>query len=56
MYDIEREPAVGSGVESTRFPRYATFVAGDGETVLYDTDQPTAWLQSSRSVDLEEVR
>ena len=30
--------------------RYATLEIGDGETVIYDRDNPRAWLQSDGAV------
>jgi hypothetical protein len=27
-------------------PKYGSFETSEGETVVYDRDEPTAWLQS----------
>jgi hypothetical protein len=33
--------------------RYGTIETGDGDLVIYDREQSTAWLQSDHSVSLE---
>ena len=33
--------------------RWAELRLADGETVIYDTEEPTAWIQSTGAVDLE---
>lgn len=32
--------------------RYGAFTTGDGDVVVYDTDNPDAWLQSDYSVEV----
>ena len=32
--------------------RYGAFTTGDGDVVVYDTDNPEAWLQSDYSVEV----
>jgi len=39
--------------ESTAEERYGTIATGDGDLVIYDREQSTAWLQSDHSVVLE---
>jgi hypothetical protein len=34
--------------------KYGSFETEDGDTVLYDRDEPTAWLQSDRTVRVRE--
>jgi len=33
--------------------RWAELRLADGDTVIYDTEQPTAWIQSTGAVALE---
>lgn len=42
------ETANQTGAE--RDARYDSFETADGTTVLYDRDEPTAWLQSDTTV------
>ena len=32
--------------------RYGAFTTGDGDVVVYDTDNPEAWLQSDYAVEV----
>ncbi|WP_276270703.1 DUF7331 family protein [Haloarcula litorea] len=32
--------------------RYGTFTTGGGDVVVYDTDNPAAWLQSDYAVEV----
>jgi hypothetical protein len=32
--------------------RYAALETGDGDVVIYDREEPSAWLQSDHTVDL----
>jgi hypothetical protein len=32
--------------------RYAALETGDGEVVIYDREEPSAWLQSDHTVEL----
>jgi len=32
--------------------RYAAIETGDGETMIYDRDNPDAWLQSNYALDV----
>lgn len=32
--------------------RYGAFTTGDGDVVVYDTDNPNAWLQSDYAVEV----
>lgn len=32
--------------------RYATLEMGDGDIVIYDREEPSAWLQSDHTVEL----
>lgn len=34
--------------------RYRSLETGDGDLVIYDREETTAWLQSSHSVSLEQ--
>ena len=36
--------------------RYGAFETADGDTVLYDREDGTAWIQSDYAVDFEDVR
>lgn len=33
--------------------RYASIETVDGDLVIYDDEQPTAWLQSNHAVEIE---
>lgn len=33
--------------------RYATIETGDGDLVIYDREETTAWLQADHTVDVE---
>ena len=35
--------------------RYAELTLEDGSTVIYDTEQPSAWLQSDAAISPESV-
>jgi hypothetical protein len=37
----------------TTSTRWADLRLANGETVIYDTEEPTAWIQSTGAVDLE---
>jgi hypothetical protein len=32
--------------------RYAALETGDGDVVIYDREEPSAWLQSDYTIDL----
>lgn len=38
--------------ESESEERYAALETGDGDVVVYDREQPSAWLQSDYTVEL----
>ena len=44
------EPASNDSDEADE--QYGTFTTGDGDVVVYDTDNPEAWLQSSYAVEI----
>ena len=44
------EPASNDSDEAGE--QYGTFTTGDGDVVVYDTDNPRAWLQSDYAVEL----
>jgi hypothetical protein len=46
---VEREPTEDGALEATG--AYET----DGSVVLYDTEQPLAWVQSDNAVSLDEM-
>jgi hypothetical protein len=37
-----------------RAEKYGSFETDEGETVLYDRDEPTAWLQSDTTAEVRE--
>jgi hypothetical protein len=37
-----------------RAEKYGSFETDEGETVLYDRDEPTAWLQSDTVAEVRE--
>jgi hypothetical protein len=37
---------------ATEADRYGAIETGDGDVVVYDREEPTAWLQSDYTVDL----
>ncbi|PSQ32607.1 hypothetical protein BRD11_06675 [Halobacteriales archaeon SW_12_69_24] len=39
--------------QDPRSARWAELRLANGETVIYDTEEPTAWIQSKGAVDLE---
>ncbi|WP_424001298.1 DUF7331 family protein [Haloarcula salina] len=44
------EPASSDTNDSDE--QYGSFTTGGGDVVVYDTDNPTAWLQSSYAVQI----
>lgn len=38
--------------ESGRKERYGAFETGDGDVVVYDRKEPTAWIQSTFAVEV----
>lgn len=36
--------------------RYGAFETAEGDTVLYDREDGTAWIQSDYAIDFEDVR
>jgi hypothetical protein len=36
--------------------RYGSFETAEGDTVLYDREDGTAWIQSDYAIDFEDVR
>jgi hypothetical protein len=38
--------------ETASDERYAAIETGDGETMIYDRDNPEAWLQSDYAVEV----
>ncbi|WP_167768560.1 DUF7331 family protein [Haloarcula amylovorans] len=44
------EPAPNDSDETNE--QYGTFTTGGGDTVVYDTENPEAWLQSSYAVEV----
>lgn len=42
------EPAPNDSGEADE--QYGTFTTGDGDVVVYDTENPAAWLQSNYTV------
>lgn len=44
------EPAPNEGAENDE--QYGSFTTGDGDVVVYDTENPEAWLQSSYAVEV----
>jgi len=40
---------------NTETERYAAYRAGEGETVVFDTENPDAWLKSDAAVEVEEM-
>lgn len=39
--------------DGTTDERYGAFETGDGGLVVYDRDEPTAWIQSDYAVDVD---
>jgi hypothetical protein len=35
-------------------PKYGSFETADGQTALYDRDEPNAWLQSDATVPVRD--
>jgi hypothetical protein len=35
--------------------RYGSFETADGDVVLYDREDSTAWIQSNYAIDFEEI-
>lgn len=44
------EPASNDSDEAET--QYGSFTTGDGDVVVYDTDNPQAWLQSDYAVEV----
>jgi len=44
------EPAPNESAENGE--QYGSFTTGDGDVVVYDTENPEAWLQSSYAVEV----
>lgn len=40
------------GVEAVDFERYGHIRVDDGESIVYDTENDQAWLQSGSTIDL----
>ena len=38
--------------EATQDERYAAIETGDGETMIYDRDNPDAWVQSTYAIEV----
>lgn len=38
--------------ETTQDERYAAIDIGDGETMIYDRNNPDAWLQSNYAIEV----
>jgi hypothetical protein len=36
--------------------RYGSFETAEGETVLYDREDGTAWIQSDYAIDFEDIQ
>jgi hypothetical protein len=41
-----------TSITTTDDGRYGAFTTGDGDVVVYDTDNPDAWLQSTYTVEV----
>jgi len=51
------EPMAEQSIDRTgaeRAGKYGSFETDDGATVLYDRDEPTAWLQSDTVAEVRE--
>jgi len=38
--------------DSSADPQYGAFTTGDGDVVVYDTDNPECWIQSDYAVEV----
>lgn len=46
------DQALEAETEDEQQPRYAAIETGDGETMIYDRENPDAWVQSSYTVEI----
>lgn len=51
--DSETRPETIAETDSETDVRYATLETGDGDLIIYDREEPSAWVQSNHTVDLE---
>lgn len=49
------EAARDGAIEVADAGRFAGFTLGDGDCIIYDTENQCAWIQSSAYVDVESV-
>lgn len=46
------DQALEAETEDEQQPRYAAIETGEGETMIYDRENPDAWVQSSYNVEI----